>query len=104
MGNRLLILFSSTFRNTRNGTIQSSNLDRVIKDNNKVLPTCIEFTIPFSSHSYAETAYNSLKVDSEPKRGSTLKSLSLEGNKLKVSLKSNNTRQLRTALNSFLDL
>jgi len=76
----------------------------VIKDNNKVLPTCIEFTIPFSSHSYAETAYNSLKVDSEPKRGSTLKSLSLEGNKLKVSLKSNNTRQLRTALNSFLDL
>ena len=43
-----------------------------------------EFDIPFPSSFHAETAYNSLRVDSEPKRGSTLKSILLEGNILKV--------------------
>jgi len=65
---------------------------------------CREFEIPFPSSTEAEIAYNSLKVDSEPKRGSTIKLLTLEGNKLNVSLTSGSTRQLRTALSSFLDL
>ncbi|XP_046655588.1 uncharacterized protein LOC124349118 isoform X1 [Daphnia pulicaria] len=63
-----------------------------------------ELCIPFQTADLANVAYNSLRVDKEPKRSSTTKTLSLEGNSLKVSFKSGDTRQLRTAVNSFLDL
>merc|ERR1712071_22427 len=84
--------------------ITGPSLTGIDKKDNNSLPDSVEFEIPFPSSTEAEIAYNSLKVDSEPKRGSTIKLLTLEGNKLNVSLTSGSTRQLRTALSSFLDL
>ncbi|XP_046655589.1 uncharacterized protein LOC124349118 isoform X2 [Daphnia pulicaria] len=69
-----------------------------------ISPLFAELCIPFQTADLANVAYNSLRVDKEPKRSSTTKTLSLEGNSLKVSFKSGDTRQLRTAVNSFLDL
>nr|CAH0113180.1 unnamed protein product [Daphnia galeata] len=67
-------------------------------------PLSAELCIPFQTADLANVAYNSLRVDKEPKRSSTTKTLSLEGNNLKVCFKSGDTRQLRTAVNSFLEL
>lgn len=68
------------------------------------LPVAVEFSVPFRTADLAHVAYNSLRVDKEPKRSLTTKKLVLEDNILKVYFTSENTRQLRTALNSFLDL
>ncbi|XP_057366076.1 uncharacterized protein LOC130686932 [Daphnia carinata] len=79
-------------------------MDTVSKDSLNCSPVSAELHIPFPSADLAAVAYNSLRVDKEPKRSTTTKVLSLEANILKVSFTSGDTRQLRTAVNSFLDL
>ncbi|KAI9560195.1 L antigen [Daphnia sinensis] len=79
-------------------------MDNASKDSLNCSPTSAELHIPFPSADLATVAYNSLRVDKEPKRSTTTKVLSLEANILKVSFTSGDTRQLRTAVNSFLDL
>ena len=63
----------------------------------------VELTVPFPSVRHAKIAYNSLRVDKEPKRGGCSKELSLEGNKLVVHFKAKEARFLRVAVNSFLE-
>ncbi|KAK4029524.1 hypothetical protein OUZ56_022506 [Daphnia magna] len=79
-------------------------MDISSKDSLNCSPVSAELHIPFPSAHLATVAYNSLRVDKEPKRSTTTKVLSLEANILKASFTSGDTRQLRTAVNSFLDL
>ena len=41
-------------------------------------------TVPFQTKREAEIAYNSLRVDREPKRSQVTKTLELDGNSLKM--------------------
>lgn len=63
----------------------------------------MDIKVPFPSSRYAEIAYNTLRVDKEPKRGGCRKSLFLNNNELHVTLAANEARTLRVASNSFLD-
>ena len=60
--------------------------------------------IPFDSQRTAEIAYNSLRVDPEPKRSGSKKELRLEGNRLLVQFNCEEARTLRVSVGSFLDL
>ena len=64
----------------------------------------VNLCIPFPTERYAGIAFNSLRVDEEPRRGGSKKKLIVDGTKLYVSLKSNKAKDLRVAINSFLDL
>lgn len=44
----------------------------------------VEIAIPFPSKRAAQIAYDVLRIDVEPKRSQVKKTLSLEGNNLKV--------------------
>lgn len=72
-------------------------------NNVPVSPKSVELSIPFETAELALVAYNSLRVDKEPKRSSTFKTFYITDNCLKVRLESPETRQLRTATNTFLD-
>ena len=63
----------------------------------------MDIKVPFPSPRYAEIAYNTLRVDKEPKRGGCRKTLVLHNNELHVKLEANEARTLRVASNSFLD-
>lgn len=60
--------------------------------------------IPFDSKRTAEIAYNSLRVDPEPKRSGSKKELRLDGNRLLVQFNCEEARTLRVSVGSFLDL
>ena len=64
----------------------------------------MDLKIPFPNQKYAEIAYNSLRVDPEPKRGGCKKILEVDDNVLHVVLRATEARTLRVASNSFLDL
>ena len=64
----------------------------------------MEISIPFPSDRYAEIAYNTLRVDKEPRRGRCKKTLTLKENELFVKLETTEARSLRIASNSFLDI
>lgn len=63
----------------------------------------MELTVPFPTKRYAEIAFNSLRVDKEPKRGGCTKEFKVIDNKLNVVFKAKEARTLRVASNSFLD-
>ncbi len=63
----------------------------------------MDLCVPFPSSRLAEIAFNSLRVDREPKRGGCKKELSVEGRNLNVVFKAEEARTLRVATNSFLD-
>jgi len=63
----------------------------------------VELNVPFPSVRHAKIAYDSLRIDKEPKRGGCSKELSLESNKLVVHFKAKEARFLRVAVNSFLE-
>ena len=63
----------------------------------------VVLSVPFPTKRHTEIAYNSLRIDKEPKRGGCSKELFLEENKLVVHFKSKEARNLRVAVNSFLD-
>ena len=60
--------------------------------------------IPFETEKSAEIAYNSLRVDPEPKRSGLVKTLELKGATLVVHFKCQEARTLRVSVNTFFDL
>lgn len=60
--------------------------------------------VPFETEKSAEIAYNSLRVDPEPKRSGLVKTLELQGPKLVVHFKCQEARTLRVSANAFFDL
>ncbi|KAK9879409.1 hypothetical protein WA026_006475 [Henosepilachna vigintioctopunctata] len=62
---------------------------------------CIE--IPFPSSRLAEVALHSLRVDTEPKRGGTTKTLEVVDNKLITYFAGSNLGSIRVSVNSFFD-
>lgn len=66
------------------------------------LSACV--SVPFPSEKDAEVVYNSLRIDSDPKRSGCSKKLSLEGSILTVNFTAKDARQLRVGVNSFFDL
>ena len=64
----------------------------------------LSLDIPFDKERTAEIAYNSLRVDAEPKRSGSKKDLTLNGNILHVNFKCDEARTIRVAVGSFLDL
>ncbi|KAJ8046835.1 EKC/KEOPS complex subunit LAGE3 [Holothuria leucospilota] len=63
-----------------------------------------EMKIPFPSDREAEIAYNSLRVDKEPRKSQITKELNLDGNVLLVNFTATEARFLRVAVGSFFDL
>ncbi|CAL8079915.1 unnamed protein product [Orchesella dallaii] len=63
----------------------------------------LHMKIPFNCAREAEIAYNSLRVDSEPKRSQVLRSLSVDGTALVIDLIAPDARQIRLSMNSLLD-
>ena len=60
--------------------------------------------IPFDTERAAEIAYNSLRVDPEPKRSGSRKELTLSGKTLCAQFNCAEARTLRVSVGSFLDL
>ena len=71
-------------------------------NDNKDLLTA-QITIPFASEEHAKIAYNTLIVDSEPRKELIKKTLSLESNKIVVNWSAKESRILRVSINSFAD-
>ena len=63
----------------------------------------MEICIPFPSARHAEIAYNTLRVDKEPKKGGCKKVLELNQCKVTIRLEASEARILRVASNSILD-
>jgi len=63
----------------------------------------LHMKIPFGSAHEAEIAYNSLRVDAEPKRSQVLRTLSVDGPALIIDLIAPDARQIRLSMNSLLD-
>lgn len=66
------------------------------------LSACLK--VPFPSDREAEIAYNSLRVDPDPKRSACSKKYSLNGKVLQVEFTAKEARQLRVGVNSFFEL
>ncbi len=64
----------------------------------------LNLEVPFNSEKHAEIAWNSLRVDPEPKRSGMTKELSVDGNVLKVRFSCIEARTLRVSVNTFFDL
>ncbi|KAK3868854.1 hypothetical protein Pcinc_025780 [Petrolisthes cinctipes] len=75
------------------------------EENVSGLPAAVvKLEIPYNSSREAEIVRNSLQVDPEPKRSQSLKTFNVRENLLCVEIRSPDVRQLRTAVNSFMDL
>jgi len=66
-------------------------------------PVTLHLVIPFKTEKEAEIAYNSLRVDPEPKRSQVDKKVSFEGNKLIADFSATEARQVRLSSNTFID-
>lgn len=62
-----------------------------------------ELSIPFSCIEHAKIAYNTLSVDSEPRKDLIQKVLALNDTQIQVNWTAKEARILRVSLNSFLD-
>ena len=62
-----------------------------------------ELRIPFSSAKYAQIAFNTLSVDSEPRKELIRKKLELNKEIISVYWTAKEARILRVSINSFLD-
>ena len=62
-----------------------------------------ELKIPFASVEYAQIAFNTLNVDSEPRKELIRKKLELNKQILTVNWTAKESRILRVSINSFLD-
>lgn len=67
-------------------------------------PCSINLEVPFNSQREAEIARTTLIVDAEPKRSNTKKTLTVKNNVLHIEILSPDVRQLRIAINAFMDL
>ena len=64
----------------------------------------LSLKVPFESKESATIAWNSLRVDPEPKRSGVDKQLKVENQNLIVDFKCEEARTLRVSVNSFFDL
>ncbi len=62
-----------------------------------------ELVVPFSCVEHAQIAYNTLNVDSEPRKDLITKVLSIEQSEIRVVWTASEARILRVSLNSFPD-
>lgn len=62
-----------------------------------------ELRIPFQSTHYAKIAFNTLVVDSEPRKDLIKKKMVLNDDTLVVNWNAKESRILRVSINSFLD-
>ena len=62
-----------------------------------------ELIIPFTCSDHAKIAYNTLRIDVEPRKNLIKKNLELNESQLKVSWSSHEAKILRVSVNSFLD-
>lgn len=62
-----------------------------------------DLTIPFSCAEHAQIAYQTLTVDSEPRKELISKRLQVNQSSLTVSWSAKESRILRVSINSFLD-
>jgi EKC/KEOPS complex subunit PCC1/LAGE3 len=62
-----------------------------------------ELKIPFASVEYAQIAFNTLTVDSEPRKELIRKKIELNKQTLIVNWTAKESRILRVSINSFLD-
>lgn len=60
--------------------------------------------VPFQNERTAEIAWNSLRVDTGPKRSGLTQQMSVHGTHLHVQFKCVEARTLRVGVNSFFDL
>ncbi|GFT70605.1 uncharacterized protein NPIL_200581 [Nephila pilipes] len=63
----------------------------------------VKLELPFYSNNHAKVAYNSLRIDKEPSRGSVAKELSVRDNFLVVKISSKDIKRLRSSVTSFVD-
>lgn len=63
----------------------------------------VDVEVPFPSEREAEIAYNVLRVGSEPKRSQVQKYITCDRDTLKVKFLGEEARQLRVAVNGFMD-
>ncbi|XP_017875330.1 EKC/KEOPS complex subunit LAGE3 [Ceratina calcarata] len=63
----------------------------------------VNLSIPFPSKREAEIAYEVLRVDKEPSRGSVIKNLTVDNNLVHISISGTEARKVRVALTSFFD-
>lgn len=59
--------------------------------------------VPFTTAREAEIAYNTLRVDKEPKRSSITREMRTEDNCLVVHWEAKESRVVRVSVNSFMD-
>ena len=64
----------------------------------------LSLKVPFESEESAIIAWNSLRVDPEPKRSGVDKQLKVENQNLIVDFKCEEARTLRVSVNTFFDL
>lgn len=62
-----------------------------------------ELIIPFTCIDHAKIAYNTLKVDTEPRKNLISKKLTQENNLIKVNWSSHEAKILRVSVQSFLE-
>ncbi|XP_065351770.1 uncharacterized protein Tcs6 isoform X2 [Cloeon dipterum] len=67
------------------------------------MTSSLVLTVPFASKREAEIVYDVLRVDEEPKRGGTKKTLKLIDSTIEVSFEAPEVRHLRVASNSFFE-
>lgn len=63
----------------------------------------VELKVPFASEREAVIAYNSLSVDTEPRRSGTERQMFQTGNLLIVKWEASEARVMRVSVNGFLD-
>ncbi|KAL1439102.1 hypothetical protein MTO96_047559 [Rhipicephalus appendiculatus] len=74
-----------------------------VSEENSQADLSARVSVPFPSDRDAEIVYNSLRIDSDPKRSGCSKKLGLEGNVLTVHFTAKEPKQLRVGVNSFFD-
>jgi len=66
-----------------------------------VPPYEVSIKIPFPTRRQAETAYDVLRVDEEPRRSAVFKTLSLDDNKLVIYFSGEQAKNVRVGMTSF---
>ena len=68
------------------------------------MPLEMTIKVPFEDSKSAQVAWNSLRVDPEPKRSDLVKEMRVENNQLIVDFKCQEAKTMRVSVNSFFDL
>jgi len=72
-------------------------------DKSRANTLVVDIEVPFPSQREAEIAYNVLRVGSDPKRSQVQKHITFSNQTLSVKFCGQEARQLRVAVNGFMD-